>query len=176
VPVPRPVNPAVLAIPTPLASWTQARSILSGSAPGRPRRLRTTPALDVNLPSRTIVAFDGLQPCAYPLPDHAALELGKRACDLQAELAHGACRCRCSVGRGRGRQASRCSMVPSRSTNERAKPIDGPGHDNVERAPVTGSNPDLGCESIGGEACSASRASFASGRMHPFGRARAAAG
>ena len=44
---------AVLAMPTPLASCTRARSVFSGST-GRPRRLHTMPVLDVNLSSHSI--------------------------------------------------------------------------------------------------------------------------
>jgi len=51
VPVPSPVMRATFPMPRPLASSWRARAICLGSAPGRPRRLRTMPALVVKYPS-----------------------------------------------------------------------------------------------------------------------------
>jgi hypothetical protein len=47
LPVSSPVMRATLPMPRPLASSYRARAICLGSAPGRPRRLRTMPALVV---------------------------------------------------------------------------------------------------------------------------------
>jgi hypothetical protein len=62
VPVPNPVKRATLPMPTPFASSCRAQAIWACSAPGRPRRLRTMPALVVKRPSRLILALMALRP------------------------------------------------------------------------------------------------------------------
>jgi hypothetical protein len=57
-----PVMRATLPMPRPLASSCRAREICLGSAPSRPRRLRTMPALAVKCPSRLILALMALSP------------------------------------------------------------------------------------------------------------------
>src|SRR5262249_50172441 len=81
--------------------------------------------------------LDGLEPGAYPVADHGALEVGKGACDLEDELAHGAGRVdvlliQVEVDASVLEVLDRAEKVDQRA----AKPIDGPGHDNVELAPA----------------------------------------
>src|SRR5262249_13202739 len=81
--------------------------------------------------------LDGLQPGAYPLPDHAALELSECACNLEDELSHRAGRVdvllvEVEVDAGGLEVLDSAEQVDQGA----AKPIDGPGHDNVELAPA----------------------------------------
>src|SRR5262245_43252216 len=136
VPVPRPASLAVLPIPVPLASSWRARSILSGSAPGRPRLRRTMPALLVNFSPRN-PRLDGRQPRLDALTDHRALEFAKGSCDLEGQL-----------GSGRGRvevlllqieiHTYRLEMLDgAEKVNQRPpKPIDRPGHHHIETPPT----------------------------------------
>ena len=84
--------PAILSMPRPLASSCRARVICLDSAPGRPRRLRTMPALVVKCPSRenwpvlAIVVRDGafamIEICCW-----LALHLqGRNRCDGRSSL------------------------------------------------------------------------------------------
>src|SRR5215469_10979226 len=76
-------------MPKPLASSCRARAICLGSAPGRPRRLRTDARLGREVPVELDPGLDGAEARIHALPDHVTLELEKGARHVEEELAGG---------------------------------------------------------------------------------------
>src|SRR5262249_17141346 len=102
VPVPNPVKRATLPIPTPLASSCLARAICVGSAPGRPRRLRTTPDLVWQAGDHPLL-LTFLGDAGSCAPALASDRLARRTeIDISGPGICGNAGCRCRRGHGSG--------------------------------------------------------------------------